>query len=57
MPIVEGIYKRGMLVDELKTNGFYINQAVLESMKEIGCDLLIKISFDGIAPPDAVRLR
>ena len=57
LPIIEGIYKRGMFVEELNTNGFYINQAVLDRMKEIGCNPLIKISFDGIGHHDWLRNR
>ena len=57
LPIVEGIYKRGMFVEELNTNGFYINQAVLDHMKEIGCHPLIKISFDGLGYHDWLRNR
>ena len=57
LPIVEGIYKRGMFVEELNTNGFYINQAVLDRMKEIGCNPLIKISFDGLGHHDWLRNR
>ena len=57
LPIVEGIYNRGMFVEELNTNGFYINQTVLDRMKEIGCDPLIKISFDGLGHHDWLRNR
>ena len=57
LPIIEGIYKRGMFVEELNTNGFYINQAVLDRMKEIGCYPLIKISFDGLGHHDWLRNR
>ena len=57
LPIIEGIYRRGMFVEELNTNGFYINQAVLDRMKEIGCYPLIKISFDGVGHHDWLRNR
>ena len=57
LPIVEGIYKRGMFVEELNTNGFYIHQEVLDRLKEIGCDPLIKISFDGLGHHDWLRNR
>lgn len=53
--ILRGIYDRGMYVFELNTNGFYINQAALDEMKEIGCNPLIKISFDGIGYHDWMR--
>ena len=57
LPIIEGIYRRGMYVEELNTNGFYINQELLDRMKEIGCDPLMKISFDGIGHHDWLRNR
>ena len=53
--IVEGIYSRGMYVFELNTNGFFINQTALDKMKQIGCNPLMKISFDGIGFHDWMR--
>lgn len=53
--IIKGIYDRGMYVFELNTNGFYINQIALDKMKEIGCNPLIKISFDGFGHHDWMR--
>lgn len=55
--IVEGIHKRGMFVEELNTNGYFINQQILDKMKEIGCVPLMKISFDGIGHHDWLRNR
>lgn len=55
--ILEGIYRRNMFVEELNTNGFYIDQAALDRMKAIGCDPLIKISFDGLGHHDWLRNR
>lgn len=55
--IIEDIHKRGMYVDELNTNGYFINQQVLDQMKEIGCMPLMKISFDGIGHHDWLRNR
>lgn len=55
--ILEGIYKRGMFVEDLNTNGFYIDQDALDRMKTIGCNPLIKISFDGIGHHDWLRNR
>ena len=57
LPIIEGIYRRGMYVEELNTNGFYITQEILDRLKEIGCDPLMKISFDGIGHHDWLRNR
>lgn len=53
--IIIGIYERGMYVEELNTNGYFINQKALECMKEIGCMPLMKISFDGIGYHDWMR--
>lgn len=55
--IIEGIYKRDMYVEELNTNGFFINQPALDRMKKIGCFPLVKISFDGIGHHDWLRNR
>lgn len=55
--ILEGIYKRNMFVEELNTNGFYITQQTLDRMKQMGCDPLIKISFDGLGCHDWLRNR
>lgn len=55
--ILEEIYKRHMYVEELNTNGFYINQEALDKMKQIGCNPLIKISFDGLGHHDWLRNR
>lgn len=56
-PIMEGIYRRGMYVEELNTNGFYLTPETLERMCEIGCTPLIKISFDGLGYHDWMRNR
>ena len=55
--ILEGIYRRNMFVEELNTNGYYINQDSLNKMKQIGCNPLIKISFDGLGHHDWLRNR
>lgn len=57
MDIVREIYKRDMFIEELNTNGFFINQKVLDEFAEIGCNPLIKISFDGIGCHDWMRDR
>ena len=53
--IIEGIYSRGMYVEELNTNGHFINRSALERLKSIGCVPLMKISFDGIGYHDWMR--
>ena len=57
MDILREIHKRGMFVEELNTNGYYITQEILDQMKRIGCCPLIKISFDGIGYHDWLRDR
>ncbi|MBQ0101208.1 MAG: radical SAM protein [Firmicutes bacterium] len=55
--IIRGIYARGMYVEELNTNGFFLTQEILDEMKEIGFRPLMKISFDGIGHHDWLRNR
>ncbi len=55
--ILEGIYRRGMYVEELNTNGYFINRDTLYRMKTIGCMPLMKISFDGVGYHDWMRNR
>lgn len=55
--IVEGIYRRDMFVGNLYTNGHFINQEALDRLKAIGCNPIIKISFDGIGHHDWLRNR
>lgn len=57
MDIVRGIYARGMYIFELNTNGFFLTQQILDEMKDIGCDPLMKISFDGVGFHDTMRGR
>ncbi len=53
--ILEGIYARGMYVEELNTNGSFIDQQALDRMRALGCVPLMKISFDGIGYHDWMR--
>ncbi len=53
--ILDGIYARDMFVEELNTNGYFINQKALDRMKAIGCVPLMKISFDGVGYHDWMR--
>ena len=55
--ILEGICRRGMYVEELNTNGYFLNRETLERMRSIGCMPLMKISFDGIGYHDWMRNR
>lgn len=53
--IIEGIYERGMFVEEINTNGYFLNREALDRLKKIGCVPLMKISFDGIGYHDWMR--
>ena len=55
LDIVKAIYERDMYVFELNTNGFLLNQKVLDEFKKIGCHPLIKISYDGIGFHNWIR--
>ena len=55
MDIVREIYKRGMFLEELNTNGYFITPEILGEFADIGCAPLIKISFDGIGCHDWMR--
>lgn len=55
--LIESIYRHGMYVEELNTNGFYITDEALKRLRSIGCDPLIKISFDGLGHHDWLRNR
>lgn len=55
MDIVREIYKRGMFLEELNTNGYFITPEILGEFADIGCAPLIKISFDGICCHDWMR--
>ena len=57
MDILTGIYERGMYVEEINTNGYFLRQEVLDQMKERGIRPLMKISFDGIGHHDWLRGR
>lgn len=46
--ILEELYRRGMYVNELNTNGRYLTQQTLDRMSALGCAPLIKLSFDGL---------
>ena len=57
MDIVKAIHDRGMFVEELNTNGCFIDQKVLDRFKDIGSSPKIKISLDGIGCHDWMRNR
>ncbi|MBQ3395569.1 MAG: radical SAM protein [Synergistaceae bacterium] len=53
--IIREIYKRGMSVVRILTNGYFITQEILDEMKAIGCDAELRMSFDGIGMHDWLR--
>ena len=53
--IISAIYENDMFVNELNTNGHFINKEALLKLQEIGCNPLVKISFDGIGHHDWLR--
>ena len=55
--IVESIYAHGMHLEDLNTNGSFLDETALEQFRKIGCNPLIKISFDGIGHHDWLRNR
>lgn len=55
--ILAMITERNLYVEELNTNGYYITQDSLNNMKALGCNPLIKISFDGLSYHDWLRNR
>ena len=55
LDIVRAIYERDMFVFELNTNGLLINQEMLDEFKRLGCNPLIKISFDGVGYHNIIR--
>jgi radical SAM protein with 4Fe4S-binding SPASM domain len=55
MDIVKGIYERDMYVEEINTNGCFITQDILDEFKRLGCNPIIKISYDGIGYHDLMR--
>ena len=57
MEIIRSIYAHNMYVEELNTNGHFLTQEILDEMKKIGCNPLMKISFDGIGHHDWLRNR
>ena len=57
LDIVRSIYARGMMVDELNTNGYFLTQELLDELDRIGCRPLMKISFDGVGHHDWLRDR
>lgn len=55
--LLREITARGMYVEELNTNGFFITREALEEMRENRCRPLVKISFDGIGCHEWMRAR
>lgn len=55
MDIVREIMSRGMYVDRINTNGWFITQELIDQMLSAGCRPIMKISFDGLGSHDKMR--
>lgn len=55
MDIIRGIHERGMYVRGIITNGSLLTQEILDELKRIGSNPMIKISYDGIGHHDWLR--
>lgn len=55
LDIVHGIYQRGMVLEKLTTNGYFITEEVLDEFARLRCRPQIKISFDGVGHHDWMR--
>ena len=53
--IMREIYRRGMYLTELNTNGSFLTADFLDELKRLDMDTEIKISFDGIGHHDWLR--
>lgn len=53
--IMEEIYAHGMFVEELNTNGHFIDDKSVARLKDIDENILVKISFDGLGHHDWMR--
>jgi len=52
---VREIYRRGMTLEKLTTNGYFLTKEVLDEFKRLKCAPVIKISFDGVGCHDWMR--
>ena len=55
LQIIDAVYERNMFVFDLNTNGFYLDQAFLDHLKNLGARPQIKVSFDGVGCHDWMR--
>ena len=55
LDIVREIYRRGMVLEKLTTNGYFITEEVLDEFARLRCWPQIKISFDGVGHHDWMR--
>ncbi len=53
--IIREVYKRGLTVFTITTNGYFITKEILDELKDIGCHSQIRMSFDGIGTHDWMR--
>ena len=57
MDICREIDSRGMVVDELTTNGSFITPEMLEELAVLGHMPIVKMSFDGVGHHDWFRMK
>ena len=55
LDIVRAIYRRGMVLEKLTTNGAFLADEVLDEFARLRCRPEIKISFDGVGHHDWMR--
>lgn len=55
LDFVKELYKRGMFLRRLMTNGRYITREILDEFKAIGCNPTFQVSFDGLESHDFMR--
>lgn len=55
MDICREIDRRGMVIEELTTNGSFITPEMLDEFDRLGCKTLFKLSLDGIGHHDWFR--
>lgn len=55
MDIVREIYKRGMCVKEINTNGYTFTKEMVQELFDLDPSISMKISFDGIGTHEIIR--
>lgn len=55
MDLMREISRRGMVVDDILTNGALLTEEIIHELKDLGLNPLFSISFDGIGHHDWMR--